>query len=77
MVIGIADFCKELGDILQIDTELNPESSFEGMEEWDSVSFMIVITYFEQYFSKKISFEQLAKCKKVQDVIDLSEKNIA
>lgn len=57
------EFLAALQDMLQTDTELAEDTPFAGLEEWDSLAFMVVIAFFDKNFGKKLTFEDLSACK--------------
>lgn len=75
--IDINSFCVALQDMLQTEEDLTPATQFKNVEEWDSVSFMVVIAYFDKTFGRRVSFDQLVKCSNVADLIRLAGGDIA
>lgn len=75
--ISVKDFCTALQDMLQTDCALDSTTLFSTVEEWDSVSFMVVIAYFDKTLGRRITFDHLSKCRTVADLIDLAEGDIA
>ncbi|MBD5558642.1 MAG: acyl carrier protein [Desulfovibrio sp.] len=57
------EFLTALQDMLQTDTELAEDTPLAGMEEWDSLAFMVLIAFFDKNFGKKLTFEDLSACK--------------
>ena len=57
------EFLAALEDMLQTDTELAEDTPLAGMEEWDSLAFMVLIAFFDKNFGKKLTFEDLSACK--------------
>ena len=66
-------FLEELGDILQCEQSLTPDSSLADLEEWDSIAMMTTVAYFDRNLGKKVTFPQLKKCKTAADLVQLAE----
>lgn len=73
----IDDFMTELQDILQRDEEIHPNDALEDMEEWDSMSIMACMVWFESRLGIKQSYNFFMEKKTVQDLIDASKGQIA
>ena len=52
-----------LEDMLQTDAELGEDTPLAGLEEWDSLAFMVVIAFFDKNFHQKLTFDDLSACK--------------
>lgn len=57
------EFLAALQDMLQTDTELAEDTALAGLEEWDSLAFMVLIAFFDKNFHKKLIFADLSACK--------------
>lgn len=57
------EFLDALQDMLQTDAELAEDTPLAGLEEWDSLAFMVLIAFFDKNFGKKLTFEDLSACK--------------
>lgn len=58
-----SEFLAALQDMLQTDAELSADTPLAGLEEWDSLAFMVVIAFFDKNFGKKLTFEDLSACR--------------
>lgn len=72
-----SDFLSELQEMMQLDEPIAEDADLQGYEEWDSLAFMVVITFFDKRFGRRIKFEDLGLCKTPLDIIRLSEGAIA
>lgn len=66
-------FIDDFLDILQRDEPVDPAMQLADIEEWDSLSMMATIAYFEKNFAIKLVFAQLKKLKTVQELIGLAQ----
>lgn len=71
-----ADFLVELEDILQREEPVNENDNLEDYDEWDSLSKMAVMAYYDKNFKIKIGLNQLGELKTVSDLIKLAGDNI-
>ncbi len=71
-----ADFLVELEDILQREEPVNENDNLEDYDEWDSLSKMAVMAYYDKNFKVKIGLNQLGEIKTVSDLIKLAGENI-
>lgn len=65
------EFLTELEDILQREEPCLESDSLEDYEEWDSLSKMAVMAYFNKNFGVEIRLNDLKEIKLVSDLIKL------
>ncbi len=70
------EFIAQLQDILQKDEPIEPNMALCDLEEWDSLSAMAIIAFYENFFNVQITFENLDACHTVADVIALAGNTI-
>ncbi len=70
------DFLVELEDILQREEPCREEDALEDYEEWDSLSKMAVMAYYDKNFNVKISLQDFQEIKTVNDLITLAGDKI-
>ena len=76
-----ADFLVELEDILQREDPCSENDNLEDYDEWDSLSKMAVMAYYDKNFKVKIGkvkigLNQFGEIKTVSDLIKLAGENI-
>lgn len=67
---GLA-FIGDLGEMLQTETPLTPETPLEALPEWDSVAGMILVTYFDRNFGQLHTYDEIMACKTVRELMAL------
>lgn len=67
------EFLVHLRDILQTEEALSEQTRLAEMEEWDSLSWMTLMAFFDRHFGKRITFEALGRCQTAADVIALAD----
>ncbi len=70
------EFLVALEDILQREESCNENDKLEDYDEWDSLSKMAVMAYYDKNFKIKIGLNQLGALKTVSDLIKLAGENI-
>lgn len=71
------DFLVELEDILQREEVCAETDVLAEYEEWDSLSKMSLMAFFDRHFSISLKLADLKDVEKVSDLIALAEGNIA
>lgn len=73
----IEEFMTELGDIMQRDEPIGPDDTLADMEEWDSMSIMSCMVWFENHLSIRQPYNFFAQMKTTRDLINAAEGKIA
>ena len=71
-----ADFLVELEDILQREESCNIDDKLSDYEEWDSLSKMAIMAYYDKNFGVKLSLNKLKEVSTVSDLVKLAGDNI-
>jgi len=53
--------------------EINAETKFHDLDEWDSLIALAVLNMSEKKFGKKITFDEMKKCLTVEDLFNVVE----
>ena len=70
------EFLVELEDILQREEPCSEFDSLEDYEEWDSLSKMSLMAYYDKNFGVKLRLDSFADLKSVADLIELAGDKI-
>ena len=70
------DFLIELEDILQREEPCNESDLLEDYEEWDSLSKMALMAFFDKNFGIKLGFKDFKEFKTVEDIMKIAGSNI-
>lgn len=62
-------FFEKLQDVLETDQKLDETTEFESLDNFDSMSVMVLIAFADENFSKKISAMQFKEMKTVSDLM--------
>ena len=69
----INDFIKNFADQFEVTdpSEINSETVFHDLEEWDSLLALAVLNMSEKKYGKRITFDEMKACETVQDLFNL------
>ena len=70
------EFLVALQDILQRDDAVGQDDRLEDYVEWDSLSKMAVMAYFNRNFGIKINLDDLKTIQSVTELIQMAGDNI-
>ncbi len=71
------EFLTMLEDILQREEPCTETDELDSYDEWDSLSKMAAMAYFDKTFGVKITLPQLKEVKTVSDLIKLAGDKIS
>lgn len=72
-----SEFLVKFKDILQRDDDVTLDMQLADMDEWDSLSVMAVMAWFDLTLGVKLSYKAIEEQKTVQGIIALSNGKIA
>ena len=64
------DFIKELSEALELETSVNLDTSIKSLDEWDSMSAMILIAYVSDNFDVKLGAEDIESITTFKSLIE-------
>ena len=65
-------FLNEMQDVLQRDDAVNENDNLSDYEEWDSLSKMAIMAFFDKRLGRKISLKELSELETVSDLLKLA-----
>lgn len=70
----IKEFIEKLAEQIEVeDVEtLKPETEFRNLEEWSSLSVMIIIAFYDDEFDKQIGETAINECTTIEDLYKLA-----
>ena len=63
------EFLVEMQDVLQTDDTLAPETVLSDLAEWDSLSMMATMAFFDKNFGVKIGLKDFKEMNTMSDLI--------
>ena len=71
------EFLVALQDMLQKDEIVNENDALDDYDEWDSLSKMAVMAYFQKNFGMTLNLDDLKNLRSVADLVKLAGGNVA
>lgn len=66
----IKEFIEKFAEAIEVEDvdDLTPETIFHDLEEWSSISVMLLIAFFDEEFEKEITTADIKKAVTIQDL---------
>ena len=73
-IMDIQSFIKEFAEAIEVEEvdALTPETEFHDLDEWSSLSVIIVIAFFDEEFGKQVDDVAIRKAETIQDLYELA-----
>lgn len=70
----ITEFIEKFAEAIEIENveALTAETEFRNLEEWSSLSVMLIIAFFDEEFSKQIGDKDLRQATTIQDLYNIA-----
>ena len=72
--MDIQEFIKKFAAAIEVEdiSSLTPETEFHDLDEWSSISVIMVIAFYDEEFDKQIDNVAIRKAETIQDLYDLA-----
>ena len=72
--MDIQEFIKKFATAIEVEdvASLTPETEFHDLDEWSSISVIMVIAFYDEEFDKQIDNVAIRKAETIQDLYDLA-----
>lgn len=70
----IKEFIEKFAEAIEVENveELTAETEFKELDEWSSLSVMLLIAFFDEEFEKQIGDKDIRSCTTLQDLYNLA-----
>lgn len=70
----IKDFIEKFAAAIEVENveALKPETEFHDLDEWSSISIMLLIAFFDEEFSKEIGNKEIKEAVTIQDLYNIA-----
>lgn len=70
----LKEFIEKFAEAIEVEDvdTLSPETEFRQIEEWSSLSVMLVIAFFDEEFDKQVSDKEIRQAHTIQDLYYLA-----
>lgn len=72
--MDIKSFIKSFGEAIEVEDieALTAETEFHDLDEWSSISVIMLIAFFDEQFDKQIDNITIRQAQTIQDLYDLA-----
>ena len=72
--MDIKDFIEKFAEQVEVeDVEaLTADTKFHELDEWSSLSVMILVAFFDEEFDKEIGDKEIKACQTIQDLYNIA-----
>ena len=69
----IKEFIEKFAEVIEVENvdALTAETEIRNLDEWSSLSVMLLIAFFDEEFEKEIGGTDIKKCDTIQDLFNL------
>ena len=73
-IMEIKEFIEKFAEAIEVENvkALSAETKFHELEEWSSISVMLLIAFFDDEFAKELTQTQIKESKTIQDLYNLA-----
>ena len=70
----IKEFIEKFAEAIEVDNveALTVDTEFQELEEWSSLSVMLIIAFYDEEFDKQIGESAINGCKTIEDLYKLA-----
>lgn len=70
----IKEFIEKFAEQVEMEEveSLTPKTAFRELDEWSSLSVMMLIAFFDEEFGKEIGGKDIKECLTIQDLYNLA-----
>lgn len=70
----IKSFIEKFAEAIEVENvvELTAETEFHDLEEWSSLSVMLLIAFFDEVYDKQIGDKDIKEAKTIQDLYNIA-----
>lgn len=72
--MSIKDFIEKFAEAIEVEDvdNLTADTEFHELEEWSSLSVMLVIAFFDELFDKQVGDMEIRKAVTIQDLYNIA-----
>lgn len=73
-MMEIKEFIEKFAETIEVENvnALTSETEFKELEEWSSLSIMLLIAFYDEEFEKEITQNQIKEATTIQDLYNLA-----
>jgi len=72
--MDIKEFIEKFAEAIEVEEAevLTPETEFRDLDEWSSLSVMLLIAFYDEEFEKELTQDQIKASKTIEDLYKLA-----
>lgn len=72
--MDIKEFIEKFAEAIEVENveALTPETTFHDLDEWSSISVMLLIAFFDEEFDKELSNASIKEAGTIQDLYNIA-----
>lgn len=72
--MDIKEFIEKFAEAIEVEdvTNLTPETDYHDLDEWSSISVMLLIAFFDEEFGKEITTAAIKEADTIQDLYNIA-----
>lgn len=72
--MDIKEFIEKFAEAIEVEdvANLTPNTDFHDLDEWSSISIMLLIAFFDEEFGKEITNANVREADTIQDLYNLA-----
>lgn len=72
----IQEFIEKFAEAIEVENveNLTAETEFKNLDEWSSLSVMLLVAFYDDEFQKEIGDKEIRACSTIKDLYDLATK---
>lgn len=70
----IKEFIEKFAEAIEVEKveDLTPETEFHGLDEWSSISVMLLIAFFDEEFGKELTNAAIKQAVTINDLYSIA-----
>lgn len=70
----IKEFIEKFAEVIEVENveDLTPDTEFRELDEWSSLSVMLLIAFYDEEFEKEIGDSAIRSCSTILDLYNLT-----
>lgn len=72
--MNLQEFIEKFAEAIEIEDveNLNGDTDFRQLDEWSSLSVMLLIAFYDEEFGKEIGDKEVKNCKTIQELYNFA-----
>jgi acyl carrier protein-related protein len=74
MFMDLKEFIEKFAEVIEVEDveSLNGDTDFRDLDEWSSLSVMLLVAFFDEEFEKEIGDSVIKECSTIEDLYKIA-----